>query len=158
MYLYVFVCGRRRTIKCSSNQNVESERYDWLSCLSVKYEFAYLCTPCLPDMICHQRAPAIMKGAIIVILCSLNCNVFTRVNERWGNLTELHSILYTNTVSHLVSGLPVRIHVFWRRRGFAKWLCREGGELAFKANIAIDSLSEITYPTVKTRCHKWLVI
>ncbi len=149
MYLYVFVCGRRRTIKCSSNQNVESERYDWLSCLSVKYEFAYLCTPCLPDMICHQRAPAIMKGAIIVILCSLNCNVFTRVNERWGNLTELHSILYTNTVSHLVSGLPVRhscvLEEAWLSDYSAKWLCREGGELAFKANLLL-----IAFPKSRT--------
>ncbi len=76
------VCGRRRTIKCSSNQNVRSEHYDRLSYLPVQnmYLHTSLHTVCT-DMIRHQRVSARMKDAIIVILCALYCNVLSPVNE-----------------------------------------------------------------------------
>ncbi len=42
VFIYI-ICGRCRMIKCSSNQIVRSDDYDWLSYLPV---FAYLRTPC----------------------------------------------------------------------------------------------------------------
>ncbi len=39
-----------------------------------------------------------MEGVIIVILCAY-CNVFSLVNETWGNLTALHSILHQHCLS-----------------------------------------------------------
>ncbi len=114
------ICGRRRTIKCSSNQNVWSEYYNMLPCLSAKYEFAYPSAPCLRrhDTSSAQR----MKGANIVILWVLYCNVFSLMIETWGNLTALHSILHKCPLSlsrMLVSGFSEHVHVFWRRHGFA---------------------------------------
>ncbi len=96
------VCGRHRTIKCLSNQNVRSEHYDTLSYLPVKICTCIpLCTVCA-DMIRHQRIPVRVKGAIIVISCALYTNVFSAVNETWGNLTALHSNL-NQLVSHHVA-------------------------------------------------------
>ncbi len=96
--------------------------------------------PVCTDMIRHQHIPARIKSAIIVILCALYCNVFSVANETWGNLTALHSILHQrrlSSCSRLVSGLPECVRVLWRRRGFAKWLCREGGDLAYKASLLL---------------------
>ncbi len=69
LFTYTFICiyiicGRHRTIKCSSNQNVRSKHYYRLSYLPVKYVFAYLVCS---HMIHHQHIPARMKDAIIVI-------------------------------------------------------------------------------------------
>ncbi len=94
--------------------------------------------PVCTDMICHQRVPVRTKGAIIVILCTLYCNVFSAVNETWGNLTALYSTLHQRGLSlclRLVSALTECVHVFCRRRGFAEGWRGEGGELAFKANL-----------------------
>ncbi len=79
--------------------------------------------PVCADIVRHQHVPVRMKGAIIVILCALYCNVFSAVNETWGNLTALHSILHQRRLSscrRLVSALMERVHVFWRMHGFAK--------------------------------------
>ncbi len=37
--------------------------------------------PVCADVRYHQHVPARTKGAIIVILCTLHCNVFSLVNE-----------------------------------------------------------------------------
>ncbi len=68
------------------------------------------------------------------------CNIFWPVNETWGNLAALHSILHQRHLSsyHWLA-LTERVRVFLRRRGFADRLCRGGGNLAFKANFVIDS-------------------
>ncbi len=46
-----------------------------------------------------------------------------------------------SSVSHSVAGkspgLPECLSVFWGRRGFAECLCREGEDLAFKANLLL---------------------
>ncbi len=62
-------------------------------------------------------------------------NAFSPVNETWGNLTTLHSILHECCLSlyhWLASGLSVRIHVFWRRRGFGERVAGKVGSYAFR--------------------------
>lgn len=49
----------------------------------------------------------------------------------------------------LVSALTEHVRVFWGRCGFAKWLCSEGGNLAFKANLL--SLAFPKSPTLPLR-------
>ncbi len=145
--LNLFICiyiisGGRRTIKCSSNQNVMSEHFIRLLYQSVKYIFAYLCTHYLRW---HDASSAsssenerryYCNTMHIMYYCNIilcNC-FFSAVNETWGNLTALHLILHQHCLSlyrRLVSSLTEHVHVFWRRRGFAK--CREDGDLSFQS-------------------------
>ncbi len=93
------------------------------------------------DVMCKQ--PIVdrtrMEGVIIVILCALYCNVFSPVNETWGNLTVLNSVLSQCRVSCrcLSSGLPVHVHVFWRRRGLGDWFAGRVRSYAFKASLLL---------------------
>ncbi len=62
------------------------------------------------------------------------------MNETWGNLTALHSILHQCHLSScrwLASGLSVRSHMFWRRRGFGEWFGGRMGSYAFKASLLL---------------------
>ncbi len=94
------------------------------------------------DVMCKQPIAdwTRMQGVIIVILCALYCNVFSPVNETWGNLTVLNSVLSQCRVSSfrcLSSGLPVHVHVFWRRRGFGDWFAGRMRSYAFKASLLL---------------------
>ncbi len=111
--------GSKKTL---SNQNVRSEHYDRLSYLPVSMYLHTSAHPVCTDMIRHQRIRALMKGAIIVTLSTLYWNVFSAVNETWGNLTALHSIFHQRGLSsccRLVSGLPEHVCVLEEA-----WLCR----------------------------------
>ncbi len=80
-----------------------------------------------------------MEGVIIVILCTLYCNVFSLVNETWGNLTALHSILHQHRVSSchwLASGLSVW-NCVWRRCCFGEWFAVKVGSYSFKARMLL---------------------
>ncbi len=46
-----------------------------------------------------------------------------------------------------------RFVCFGGRCGFAKWLCREGGNLAFKASLLLLACSELAYPTSHVQKH-----
>ncbi len=69
-----------------------------------------------------------MEGIVIVILCTLHCNVFSSVNETWGNQTALTPSLIVSLVSFWCV-----IMCFWRRRGFGEWFAARVGYYAFKA-------------------------
>ncbi len=97
IYILFIYCRRCRTITFSSNHISQSDspRYDRLS-----YHPVNICI-CIPPRTLFTQTWYVhyaiadrvrMKGVIIVILCALYCNVFSVVNERWGNLISLHSI------------------------------------------------------------------
>ncbi len=115
--------------------------------------------PVCTDMIRHQRVPGWMNSSIIVIICALHCNVFSEVNETWGNLTALHSTLHKRRLSscrRLVSALTECVRVFWGRCSFAEWLWMEGGDLAFKANFL--SLAFPKSPTLPLKIKSYVIV
>ncbi len=127
IYIYIYIlCGRHRTIKCSSNQNVRSEHYDRLSCLPVKYVFAYLCAPCFYR---HDTSSAHSSENERRYYCNIMRFVI------WQCCIQSSTNAVLSLCRRLVSALPECVHVFWRRRGFAKWLCMEDEDLAFKASL-----------------------
>ncbi len=119
-YIYLFICmyiicGSRGIVKCLSNKNVRSEYYDRLSYLPVKI---CICIPLrtLFTQICvhHQHIPARVKGAILLLLYYYH-TVMSPMNERWGNLTELRSILHHCRLSSYSRLSPVQTtQIFFR--------------------------------------------
>ncbi len=109
-----------------SKQNYVRSKHNDGSYLPVSMYLHTSAHPVCTDMIPHQCIWVWMKGTIIVTLSALYCNVFSPVNEIWGNLTALHSIFHQRGLSwcrRLVSGLPECVCVLEAR------LCRvmQGG-------------------------------
>ncbi len=97
IFIYI-VCGRHRIIKCPSNHIPRSEGHNRLLinvCICMPPCNLFVQTwHVISAFHCAIAERARMKRIIIVILCALYCNVFSPVNETWGNLTALHSTLH----------------------------------------------------------------
>ncbi len=116
--LNLFICiyiisGRHRTIKCSSNQNVRSEYYDRLSYLPVK-----ICI-CIPLRTLFAQTWYVISTfqrewkALLFYYYALH-TVMSPMNETWGNLTALRSILHQRRLSSYRRLSPVQTtQCFW---------------------------------------------
>ncbi len=70
----------------------------WSNYLSILWSVGLLAqTWAQPVLLRHCRQR--IEGDIIVVLCTLYCNVFLLVNEMWSNLTALHSTLHQRHLS-----------------------------------------------------------
>ncbi len=135
MYLYV-MCGRHRTINVRPINIPRSEGYDRLSYLPVN-----ICI-CIPPHILftwNVISEFIMEGVIIVILCTLYCNVFSPVNKTWARVA---------------SALPVCVLVLWRC-GFGEWFTGRVGSYAFKAGfviLCIKAVEKCSFTSTSSCC------
>ncbi len=113
-YLISIVCGSCRTVKCLSHHILRSEGL--LACERMSLHTMFVQT------------------SYAISAFQRECNVFSSVNETWGNLAVL---MLSLIVSLLASGLLEHSHVFWRRRGFGDWFCWRVGSYAFKASLLL---------------------